>query len=107
VASIVRRTRKDGTPSYHVKYRAGHGRIRWEHVAGNKKAAESRRRKIQDELDATEADPGPTPTQDAFETEGRRGVDGSMLVGYGAWRSLVSALVWGTRGPRFKSGRPD
>jgi hypothetical protein len=25
----------------------------------------------------------------------------------GAWRSLVSALVWGTRGPRFKSGRPD
>ena len=24
-----------------------------------------------------------------------------------AWRSLVSALVWGTRGPRFKSGRPD
>ena len=26
---------------------------------------------------------------------------------YGAWRSLVSALVWGTRGPRFESGRPD
>jgi hypothetical protein len=26
---------------------------------------------------------------------------------HGAWRSLVSALVWGTRGPRFKSGRPD
>src|ERR671931_658168 len=25
----------------------------------------------------------------------------------GASRSLVSALVWGTRGPRFKSGRPD
>ena len=25
----------------------------------------------------------------------------------GAWRSLVSALVWGTRGPRFESGRPD
>ena len=23
------------------------------------------------------------------------------------WRSLVSALVWGTRGPRFKSGHPD
>jgi hypothetical protein len=26
---------------------------------------------------------------------------------YGAWRSLVSALVWGTRGPEFKSRRPD
>ena len=25
----------------------------------------------------------------------------------GVWRSLVSALVWGTRGPRFKSGHPD
>jgi hypothetical protein len=25
----------------------------------------------------------------------------------GAWRSLVSASVWGTEGPRFKSGRPD
>jgi hypothetical protein len=25
----------------------------------------------------------------------------------GAWRSLVSAPVWGTGGPRFKSGRPD
>jgi cardiolipin synthase (CMP-forming) len=25
----------------------------------------------------------------------------------GTWRSLVSALVWGTRGRRFKSGRPD
>jgi hypothetical protein len=27
--------------------------------------------------------------------------------GRGAWRSLVSALVWGTRGPEFKSRRPD
>jgi transcriptional regulator with XRE-family HTH domain len=27
--------------------------------------------------------------------------------GHGAWRSLVSALVWGTRGPEFKSRRPD
>jgi hypothetical protein len=25
----------------------------------------------------------------------------------GTWRSQVSALVWGTRGRRFKSGRPD
>ena len=27
--------------------------------------------------------------------------------GRGAWRSLVSALVWGTRGPEFESRRPD
>ena len=26
---------------------------------------------------------------------------------YGAWRSLVSALVWGTRGRQFESARPD
>lgn len=26
---------------------------------------------------------------------------------FGLWRSLVSALVWGTRGRRFKSGQPD
>ena len=32
---------------------------------------------------------------------------GVRLSSRGAWRSLVSALVWGTRGPRFKSGRPD
>jgi hypothetical protein len=26
---------------------------------------------------------------------------------HGAWRSLVSAPVWGTGGPEFKSRRPD
>ena len=26
---------------------------------------------------------------------------------YGLWRSLVSALVWGTRGPEFESRQPD
>jgi len=26
---------------------------------------------------------------------------------YGLWRSLVSALVWGTKGPGFKSRQPD
>jgi hypothetical protein len=31
----------------------------------------------------------------------------SSTLGNGTWRSLVSALVWGTRGRRFKSGRPD
>jgi hypothetical protein len=35
-------------------------------------------------------------------------LDGSgILERRGAWRSLVSALVWGTRGPEFKSRRPD
>jgi hypothetical protein len=36
-------------------------------------------------------------------------LNGATLVSkpYGAWRSLVSALVWGTRGPEFKSRRPD
>jgi hypothetical protein len=37
---------------------------------------------------------------------GRR-AKGAIVAERGAWRSLVSALVWGTRGPRFKSGRPD
>ena len=32
---------------------------------------------------------------------------GGRRSGRGTWRSLVSALVWGTRGRRFKSGRPD
>src|SRR4029079_9531815 len=31
----------------------------------------------------------------------------AIVAGHGAWRSLVSALVWGTRGPEFKSRRPD
>jgi hypothetical protein len=30
-----------------------------------------------------------------------------MRRGFGAWRSLVSALVWGTRGREFKSPRSD
>lgn len=25
----------------------------------------------------------------------------------GLWRSLVSALVWGTKGPGFESRQPD
>jgi hypothetical protein len=31
----------------------------------------------------------------------------TVRAGRGAWRSLVSALVWGTRGPEFESRRPD
>ncbi len=31
----------------------------------------------------------------------------SQLDGYGLWRSLVSALDWGSRGPGFKSRQPD
>src|SRR6266480_3542126 len=31
----------------------------------------------------------------------------AMVGQHGAWRSLVSAPVWGTGGPEFKSRRPD
>ena len=31
----------------------------------------------------------------------------ARMAGPRAWRSLVSALVWGTRGPEFESRRPD
>ena len=37
----------------------------------------------------------------------RRALTVAKVRRHGAWRSLVSALVWGTRGPRFESGRPD
>jgi integrase len=50
MASIVKRTRKDGGASYHVKSRAGDGRVRWEHVPGDKRAAKARARQIEDEL---------------------------------------------------------
>ena len=30
-----------------------------------------------------------------------------VSVGHGTWRSLVSALDWGSRGREFKSPRPD
>ena len=30
-----------------------------------------------------------------------------ILRRFGVWRSLVSALVWGTRGPEFESRHPD
>lgn len=43
------------------------------------------------------------------ESGGRRGQEWarSTLRQRGVWRSLVSALVWGTRGPEFKSRHPD
>jgi integrase len=50
VASIVTRTRKDGTRSHHVKYTDGGGQVRWEHVPGDKRAANARKRTIEDEL---------------------------------------------------------
>src|SRR5512133_808065 len=53
MASVVRRLRKDGSPSYHVKYRAGDGRVRWEHVPGDKRAAKARARDIEDNLHKT------------------------------------------------------
>ena len=41
------------------------------------------------------------------EADGSEPAAGMMARIHGTWRSLVSALVWGTRGRRFKSGRPD
>src|SRR3954468_22017470 len=49
-ASIVTRHRKDRKRSYHVKYRAGDGRIHWEHVPGDKRAAKARAREVEDQL---------------------------------------------------------
>jgi integrase len=50
MASIVKRTtRKGGTPSYHVKYRAGDGRVRWERY-GSAKEAKARKAEVELEL---------------------------------------------------------
>jgi integrase len=54
VASIVKRiARKDGAPSYHVKYRAGDGRVRWERFA-NAKDAKARKAEVELELARTQ-----------------------------------------------------
>jgi len=47
MASIVKRTRADGSPSFFVKYRAGDGRTRWERFTN---ARDARGRKAQVEL---------------------------------------------------------
>ena len=39
MASVVKRRRKDGSRSYHVKYRAGDGRVRWEQFERAKDAS--------------------------------------------------------------------
>ena len=41
---------------------------------------------------------------DAVGRTGRLSIDWELR---GLWRSLVSALVWGTRGRGFKSRQPD
>ncbi len=38
---------------------------------------------------------------------GESGVLSPGQTAYGLWRSLVSALDWGSRGPGFKSRQPD
>lgn len=53
MASVVRRTRKDGSPSYFVKYVAGDGRQRWEHVPSGAKAARARKAEVELELAKT------------------------------------------------------
>lgn len=53
MASIVKRTaRKDGAPSYHVKFRAGDGRVRWERY-GSAKEAKARKAEVELELART------------------------------------------------------
>ena len=50
------------------------------------------------------------PARKWQDEAGAMGVEYPLVIVFsvgGAWRSLVSALVWGTRGPEFKSRRPD
>jgi integrase len=50
MASIVKRTgQRDGSPSYHVKYRAGDGRVHWERY-GSAKEAKARKAEVELEL---------------------------------------------------------
>jgi integrase len=46
MASLVTRTRKDGTPSYFVKYRSGDGKVRWEQFE-KAKAAQARKAEVE------------------------------------------------------------
>jgi hypothetical protein len=50
MASVVTRTLKDGTRAYDVKYRDGARKQQWERVPGGKRAANARRREIEDNL---------------------------------------------------------
>jgi integrase len=66
MASLVKRSRKNGTPSWFVKYRAGDGRIRWERFPS---AKEARTRKAEVELEVARS--GGTwspPARIVFET---------------------------------------
>ncbi len=49
MASIVKRTGKEGRASYHVKYKAGDGRVRWERH-GSAKEARARKAEVELEL---------------------------------------------------------
>jgi integrase len=49
MASLVKRTRKDGSRSWFVKYRAGDGRVRWERF-GSAKEAQARKAAVEVEL---------------------------------------------------------
>jgi integrase len=66
VASIVKRKRNDGTPSYYVKYRAGDGRVRWERFA-SAKDARARKAAVEVELARTDGTWSP-PAHVTFET---------------------------------------
>lgn len=49
MASLVKRVRQDGSPSWFVKYRAGDGRLRWERFP-TKTAASARKAEVEVEL---------------------------------------------------------
>jgi integrase len=65
VASIVKRRRKDGAPSYFVKYRAGDGRVRWERF-GRAHDAQARKAEVELEL-ARSARQWSPPTSKTFD----------------------------------------
>src|SRR2546422_6768274 len=50
MASVIKRTHKDGSPSYFVKYRDGGGRIRWERCGSKAKDAQARKAEVELEL---------------------------------------------------------
>jgi integrase len=65
VASIVKRVRGDGTPSFYVKYRAGDGRVRWERF-GTARSARARKAEVELEL-ANSGGMWRPPTRQTFD----------------------------------------
>ena len=74
MASLVKRTRKDGSRSWFVKYRAGDGRVRWERFASVKEA-QARKAAVEVELTrsrGTWSPPAPVTFETAAEAYARK-----------------------------------